>query len=125
LSTPLSKSFGDSKYSEEEFSSDKELTSSPTSFTILGLGLWLHRPDPSERTFIRVMEQPQLAGSNEAKSEEDDDDHHGGGVNRDKCATTTTRAATTIVIVVGVAEATTTIAALMVASVGKQHQLSF
>jgi hypothetical protein len=85
--TPPSEDFGDSEYSEEEFSSESEGTLAPVSPPAssddsddsqgLAAEVW---------TYIRVVERSGLAGSDESEyssNEEDSSEEDGGGEDDD------------------------------------------
>jgi hypothetical protein len=81
-STPPSEDFGDSEYSEEEFSSESEGSPAPiplreSSDDSQGLAaeVW---------TYIRAVEHSGLEGSDESEYSSDEEDSDGGGEDEDE-----------------------------------------
>jgi hypothetical protein len=82
--TPPSEEFGDSEYSEEEFSSESEGSPAPIplressddsdDFQGLAAEVW---------TYIRVVERSGLEGSDESEYSSDEEDSDGGGEDED------------------------------------------
>jgi hypothetical protein len=82
--TPPSEEFGDSEYSEEEFSSESEGSSAP-----IPLSESSDDSDDSQGlaaevwTYIRAVERSGLEGSNESEYSSDEEDSDGGGEDED------------------------------------------
>jgi hypothetical protein len=82
--TPPSEEFGDSEYSEEEFSSESEGSPAP-----IPLRESSDDSDDSQRlttevwTYIRVVERSGLEGSDESEYSLDEEDSEGGGEDED------------------------------------------
>src|SRR5688572_25660310 len=82
--TPPSEDFGDSEYSEEEFSSESEGSLAPIpmressddsdDFQGLAAEVW---------TYIRAVERSGLEGSDESEYSSDEEDSNGGGEDED------------------------------------------
>jgi hypothetical protein len=83
--TPPSEEFGDSEYSEEEFSSESEGSPAP-----IPLRESSDDSDDSQGlatevwTYIRVVERSGLEGSDESEYSSDEEDSDGGGGDEDK-----------------------------------------
>jgi hypothetical protein len=82
--TPPSEEFGDSEYSEEEFSSESEGSPAP-----IPLRESSDDSDDSQRlaaevwTYIRAVERSGLEGSDESEYSSDEEDSDGGGEDED------------------------------------------
>jgi hypothetical protein len=82
--TPPSKDFGDSEYSEEEFSSESEGSPAP-----VPLRESSDNSDDSQGlaaevwTYIRAVERSGLEGSDESEYSSDEEDSDGGGEDED------------------------------------------
>jgi hypothetical protein len=82
--TPPSEDFGDSEYSEEEFSSKSEGSSAP-----IPLRESSNDSDDSQGlaaevwTYIRAVERSRLEGSDESEYSSDEEDSDGGGEDED------------------------------------------
>jgi hypothetical protein len=76
--TPPSEEFGDSEYSEEEFSSESEGSPAPLPLRDsqgLAAEVW---------TYIRAVERSGLEGSDESEYSSDEEDSDGGGEDEDE-----------------------------------------